>query len=133
MFVLCGDGELQEGQNWEAMMAMAKWNPDNMTMIVDYNQVQLDGTLEEIMPLGDLNAKISSFGIQTYTCDGHNTGDIMAAMEKARAHSGPSAIIAKTIKGKGVSFMEGQSSWHGKPVDDDSFSKALAELEAELR
>lgn len=133
VFVLCGDGELQEGQNWEAMMAMAKWNPDNMTMIVDYNQVQLDGTLEEIMPLGDLNAKISSFGIQTYTCDGHNTGDIMAAMEKARAHSGPSAIIAKTIKGKGVSFMEGQSSWHGKPVDDDSFSKALAELEAELR
>ena len=129
VFVLCGDGELQEGQNWEAMTAAAKWRLDNLVMIVDRNHVQLDGTEYEVMPLGDLEAKTGAFGWRAVPCDGHDVGSLMDAFEEAIAHDGPAAIIAETVKGKGVSFMEGEALWHGKPIGEDEFRQAVKELE----
>ncbi|MHC4714048.1 MAG: transketolase [Planctomycetota bacterium] len=131
--VLCGDGELNEGQNWEAMMSAAKWGLSNLTMIVDRNHVQLDGTEAEIMPMGDLAAKIENFGLKTLVCDGHDCGGLIDAFEMRKAVRGPAAIVAETVKGKGVSFMEGRAVWHGKPVGDEEFERALAELEGALR
>lgn len=133
VYVLCGDGELQEGQNWEALMAAAKWNLDNLTVIIDRNRVQLDGTEQEVMPMGDLTAKISSFGFQTLQCDGHDTHALLETFEKAKKVAGPVAVIADTVKGKGVSFMEGKSIWHGKPINDTEFSEAIRELEEGLQ
>lgn len=130
VFVLCGDGELQEGQNWEAFMSMAKWPLDNLIVTIDYNQVQLDGTLAEIMPLGDLKAKLESFGLLVVECEGHDPASLIKAYDQVLSHDGPSAVIAQTVKGKGVSFMEGQSAWHGKPIEEHEFRSALAELEA---
>ncbi len=128
-FVLCGDGELDEGQNWEACMAIAKWQPRNLTIIVDNNHVQLDGPVNEIMPLGDLTAKFASFGLAVITCSGHCVASLLEAFAQAAAHQGTAVIIAETVKGKGVSFMEGNAAWHGKPINDDEFAAALAELQ----
>lgn len=133
VFVLCGDGEMDEGQIWEAFMAIAKWKPSSLTVIIDLNHVQLDGPVDEVMPLGDLKAKIVSFGLYTLSCNGHDVAALLDALEKAEVHNGPTAIVAETVKGKGVSFMEGQAAWHGKPIDDDEFEKALSELEAGLK
>ena len=128
-YVLTGCGELDEGQNWEAFMSAAKFGIDNMTVIVDYNRVQLDGTNDEIMPLGDLPGKIQSFGWNVVMCNGHDMRSILQALEQSRVCKGkPTAIIAHTIKGKGVSCMEGKSDWHGKTVDDKTYKLALAEL-----
>jgi len=132
VYVLCGDGELNEGQNWEAMMSAAKWGLSNLTMIVDRNHVQLDGAEAEIMPMGDLAAKIEAFGLETFECDGHDCASLIETLEMRKAVRGPAAIIAETVKGKGVSFMEGQAAWHGKPVGDEDFKAALAELEGAL-
>jgi transketolase len=128
VFVLCGDGELQEGQNWEALMAMAKWKLDNLTVIVDRNHVQLDGTDEEIMPLGDLAGKLTSFGLEVETCPGHNTRELLAAFGRLDVSGRPAALIAETVKGKGVSFMEGQNSWHGKTIEKEEYEQAVKEL-----
>jgi len=128
-YVLCGDGELNEGQNWEAFMSISKWNPQSLTIIVDRNHVQLDGTEEEVMPLGNLKDKIESFGLKTLGCNGHETISILKTLEEAEVYPGPVCIIAETIKGKGVSFMEGQAEWHGKPINDEDFAAALEELE----
>ena len=132
VFVLCGDGELQEGQNWEAFMSLAKWKPDNFIATIDYNQVQLDGTLKQIMPMGDLKAKLESFGLPVFTCNGHDPAELIAAYDEALGLEGPAVLVANTVKGKGVSFMEGQSAWHGKPIEDHEFEQALSELEAAL-
>ncbi len=132
-YVLCGDGELNEGQNWEAFMSMAKWQPRHLTLIVDNNHVQLDGTENEIMPMGDLDAKLRAFGLKTIGCDGHSVAALLEAFEEAEAHEGTAAIVAETVKGKGVSFMEGQSAWHGKPISDEEFERALEELERGLK
>ncbi|MGE5604343.1 MAG: transketolase [Bacteroidota bacterium] len=131
-FVLCGDGELQEGQNWEALMAAAKWNLANLTVIIDRNHVQLDGKEADIMPLGDLTAKIKAFGMNTLTCDGHNVESLITAFESALGSGEPSVIIAETVKGKGVSFMENQSAWHGKQISDADYDLAIRELEEGL-
>lgn len=131
VYVLCGDGELQEGQNWEALMATAKWRPRNLTVIIDRNHVQLDGTDEEVMPLGDLHGKLLAFGLNTFGCDGHNVDGLVNTLARAKA-AGPSVVIAETIKGKGVSFMEGQSAWHGKPINSEEFERAMHELEVGL-
>lgn len=133
VYVLCGDGELQEGQNWEAMMSAAKWKLNNLTVIVDRNHVQLDGTLEEIMPMDDLRAKLEAFGMHTISCDGHNVKSLSAAFAATREANGPAAIIAETIKGKGVSFMEGQSAWHGKPINQEEYVQAIKELREGLQ
>jgi transketolase len=144
VYVLVGDGELQEGQNWEALMAASKYGLDNFTIIVDRNGVQLDGPVDRIMPLGDLDAKLRAFGCDVYACDGHDCGALLDAFRKAGASADlgraattaagqpgrPKAIIAHTVKGKGVSFMEGQAAWHGKPLLADDYQRAKGELAA---
>lgn len=128
--VLMGDGEMQEGIVWEAAMSAAKFAADNLLLIVDNNGVQLDGTLAEIMPMGDIAAKWRSFGWHVLHIDGHRVEMIDAAVDEAQTVKGkPTVIIADTIKGKGVSFMEGQSAWHGKPISQEEFEHAMQELE----
>ncbi len=131
VFVLCGDGELEEGQNWEAMMAAAKWQLSNLVIIIDRNHVQLDGTESEVMPLGRLEDKLAAFGLRPLSCDGHSVPALLAALEKAIEYPGPSAVVAETVKGKGVSFMEGQAAWHGKLINDQDYLQAIAELKEE--
>ena len=128
-YVLIGDGESQEGIIWEAAMSAAKFKVDNLIVILDDNGVQLDGTTEEIMPMGDIAAKWKSFGWHVMTINGHNIEEISDAIDKAKEAKGiPSIIIAKTVKGKGVSFMEGKNIWHGKPIGDEEYNQAMAEL-----
>ena len=128
-YVLMGDGELQEGIVWEAAMSASKFKVDNLTVIVDNNGVQLDGTVDEIMPMGDIAAKWQAFGWHVISIDGHQVDEISEAVDLAKTvHGKPSVIIAKTVKGKGVSFMEGQSAWHGKPISNDEYVSAMKEL-----
>jgi len=128
-YVLLGDGELQEGQIWEAAMAAAKYKLDHLIAIVDNNGVQLDGTLEEIMPLGDIGRKFAAFGWNVLSADGHDIRALDSAVDQAKAAKGqPTVIVARTVKGKGVSFMEGKSTWHGKAIEDKDFAIAMAEL-----
>lgn len=128
-YVLLGDGELQEGQVWEAAIAAAKYKLDRLIAIVDRNGVQLDGTVEDIMPLSDVTAKWRAFGWNVLEADGHDVADLSRAIDAARSAAGrPTVIIARTVKGKGVSFMEGRHEWHGKPLNDADFGRATAEL-----
>ena len=128
-YVLLGDGEIQEGGIWEAAMSAVKFKADHLVAILDHNHVQLDGTNDEIMPMGDLKAKWEAFGWKVYTCSGHDLAALSDAMDAARAYTGgPAIIIAETVKGKGVSFMEGKSGWHGKAIGDADFENAMAEL-----
>ena len=127
--VLMGDGELQEGIVWEAAMSASKFAADNLLAIVDNNGVQLDGTVEEIMPMGDIPSKWRSFGWNVIEIDGHCVSAIADAIDLAATVKGrPTVIIAKTVKGKGVSFMEGKSAWHGKPISKDEYVNAMKEL-----
>ncbi len=132
VYVLCGDGELQEGQNWEAMMAAARWKLDNLTIVIDRNDVQLDGPVHEIMPIEDLEAKLNAFGMKTLLCDGHSCAELIETFETALGQNTTTAIIARTVKGKGVSFMEGESAWHGKPIGDEDHETAIKELREQL-
>jgi transketolase len=128
-YVLMGDGELQEGIVWEAAMAASKFKLDNLIAIVDNNGVQLDGTVEEIMPLGSLKDKWSSFGWQVIETDGHDINAFSQAVDNAKELKGkPIVILAKTVKGKGISFMEGKNTWHGKPISSEEYANALKEL-----
>lgn len=130
-YVLLGDGEIQEGIVWEAAMSGSKFKTDKLIAILDYNGVQLDGTLQEIMPMGDIASKWSSFGWKVITVNGHNIAAISDAIDEAKLHNGsPTIIIAETIKGKGVSFMEGKNQWHGKPITQNEYQMALKELNA---
>lgn len=129
VYVLIGDGETQEGIIWEAAMAASKYKLDNLIAILDHNKVQLDGTIDEIMPLGNINAKWESFGWKVIETNGHNIRDISSALEEAkRVKVKPTIIVAETVKGKGISFMEGKNIWHGKPIDDEHFNIAMKEL-----
>lgn len=128
-YVLMGDGEIQEGAVWEAALSASKFKADHTIGILDNNGVQLDGTLEEIMPMGDLKAKWESFGWNVIPCDGHDVEDFCRAVEEAKKCEGkPSLILAKTVKGKGISFMEGKNTWHGKAINDEEYAKAKEEL-----
>jgi transketolase len=131
VFALLGDGEIQEGVVWEAAMAAVKFKLDNLVAILDNNGVQLDGTTDEIMPMGDIAAKWAAFGWNVLTADGHNVEDVQAKLTEAKAlkNGKPVVILAKTVKGKGVSFMEGKSAWHGKPISNDDLAAAIKELE----
>ena len=132
-YAVLGDGELDEGAVWEAAMSAPKYKLANLTAIVDRNHVQLDGTTDEVMPLGDLASKWRSFGWNVIECDGHDLFALDNALDAAESYTaGPSVIIADTVKGKGVSFMENQAGWHGKAIDDESFRKAMAELGGEV-
>jgi len=129
VYAVLGDGELNEGCVWEAAMSAPKFELDNLCVIVDYNKVQLDGTTDQVMPLGDLPAKWRAFGWNVIECDGHSIEALTEALDKAETVKGvPTAIIANTVKGKGVSFMEGQAGWHGKAIPDADLETALAEL-----
>jgi len=134
VYVLLGCGETQEGQIWEAAMAAAHYGISSLTAIMDFNKVQLDGTNEEIMSLGEVNDKWRAFGWETIEADGHDLKSVLDALDKAAAiKDKPAIIIAHTVKGKGVSFMEGKSEWHGKPISDQETEAALAELSEEGR
>lgn len=126
--VYLGDGELQEGSCWEAFMQIAHRKLDNIIAIVDRNRLQIDGCTEDVTALGDVSAKIREFGWETLEIDGHNIEEIYNALETAKKSDKPFAIIAKTIKGKGVSFMENQAGWHGKAPNDEQLVQALEEL-----
>ena len=129
IYVILGDGEIQEGSIWESAMAASKFNADHLIAILDNNGVQLDGTLEEIMPMGDIKAKWEAFGWNVIPCDGHDVSSISDAVDKAKENKGkPTLILAKTVKGKGISFMEGKNTWHGKVISDEDYKNAKAEL-----
>lgn len=130
VYVLTGDGELQEGLCWEALMAAAHYKLDNLTVLVDHNGLQLDGTVDEVMSLGDLSAKLAAFGCAVQTVDGHNYDELLSAMEHHEAGK-PLCIICNTIKGKGVSYMEDQLDWHGKAPSGEQLAQALKELGGE--
>jgi transketolase len=128
-YVLLGDGELQEGQVWEAAMAAAKFRLHRLIAIVDSNGVQLDGKVNEIMPLGNIAEKFAAFGWNVLEVDGHDIRGIDLAIDQAKTNlQGPTVLVASTVKGKGVSFMEGKSEWHGKPIADELYAQAMAEL-----
>ena len=127
--VYVGDGELQEGSCWEAFMQACHRNLNNLIVIVDRNKLQIDGCTEDVMSLGNVNSKIKSFGFETCEINGHDYNEIYTAIESAKKSERPFAIIANTIKGKGVSFMENQAGWHGKAPNDEQLSDALEELQ----
>ena len=132
VYAILGDGETNEGAVWEAAMSAPKFKLSNLIAIVDHNGVQLDGTTDEIMPLRDMSAKWHSFGWNVIECNGHDIKELNAAIDACvKINDGPSVIIARTVKGKGVSFMEGKAAWHGKPLSDDDLAKAIAELGGE--
>jgi transketolase len=128
-YVLIGDGESQGGIIWEAAMSAAKFKLSNLTVILDYNDVQLDGFVHDVMPLEPIADKWTSFGWNVIPCDGHDTVAIINALWDAAARKDrPSIVVAKTVKGRGVSFMENSSSWHGNVPSDGELSQALREL-----
>lgn len=129
IYVVLGDGEIQEGAVWEAALAGAKFKTTHCIAILDHNGIQLDGTNEEIMPMGNIGAKWEAFGWNVIGCDGHNIMAIKNAVESAKDETvRPSIIICETIKGKGISFMEGKNTWHGKAISDEEYRQAKAEL-----
>jgi transketolase len=128
-YALVGDGESQEGQVWEAIMFAAHYKLDNLCMIIDSNGLQIDGRVEDVMNVMPYEPKLEAFGWNVITVDGHNIEEILGAFEAAKAVKGkPTAIIAKTVKGKGVSFMENQASWHGKAPNEEQYNTAVSEL-----
>lgn len=129
VYVVLGDGELNEGTVWEAAMAAAKFHPQNLYAIVDLNGVQLDGPTETVMPNGDVGKKFKAFGWYVLDVDGHDAAALYDALQTAKTVTDkPVVLLAHTVKGKGVSFMEGQSAWHGKAIDDAHYAEALREL-----
>ena len=131
VYALLGDGEIQEGEVWEAAMAAAHYRLDNLVAIIDYNGLQIDGEVSRIMSPLPIAPKFEAFGWQVQQIDGHDFYQIMQALEQARNHKGrPSAVVARTVKGKGVSFMENVVDWHGKAPSAEQVEKALAELTA---
>ncbi len=132
VYCLLGDGEIEEGQIWEAAMTSSKYNLDNLCAILDYNGLQIDGKVEEVKGLDNIEGKWKSFGFNTIVVDGHNIEQLIDAFETAKMTKGkPSIIIAKTIKGKGVSFMENKAEWHGKAPKEEEYKLAMEELEAD--
>ena len=135
-YVISGEGCLNEGQTWEAMMSGAKFKSERFVLMIDYNKVQLDGTEEQIMPLGPLSEKLSSFGwhVAPRAYDGHDTQEILDSFTwMDSSDEWPKAVIYNTTKGKGVSFTEGKNTWHGAVIDDSSYAKGIEELVADLK
>ena len=133
VYALLGDGEIQEGQVWEAMMFACHYDLDNLCVIIDNNGLQIDGPVDQVMSPYPIPEKLRAFGAKVVEIDGHDFDQIEAAFEKARATKGaPTAIVMKTVKGKGVSYMEGQAGWHGKAPNDEEHETAMRELKAQL-
>ena len=133
VYTLLGDGEIQEGQVWEAMMFAAHYNLDNFCAIIDNNGLQIDGAVADVMNPHPIDEKLKAFGFEVAVVDGHDFEQLEAAFAQAKATKGkPFAIIMKTVKGKGVSFMENNAGWHGKAPNDEEYAQAMAELKARL-
>ena len=133
-YAICGDGEIEEGQIWEAVMAAAKWKLDNLCAFIDVNGLQIDGNTADVMPSEPLDQKLEAFNWHVVKIDGHNIDQILSALAEARSCKGmPTAILMKTVKGKGVSYMENNAGWHGKAPNADEFAIARAELEAKIK
>ena len=129
VYCICGDGEIQEGQIWEAAMTASHYKLDNLCLIIDNNNLQIDGKVNEVMSVYPIDEKFKSFGFETINVDGHNIQELISAFEQAKKVKGkPTAIIANTIKGKGVSFMENEASWHGKAPNEEQYKQAMKEL-----
>ena len=133
VYTLLGDGEIQEGQVWEACMFASHYDLDNLCVIIDNNGLQIDGDVAKVMSPYPIDAKLEAFGFDVQNIDGHDFDQIEAALNHAKTVKGkPSAIILKSVKGKGVSFMENQAGWHGVAPNDAQYEQAMAELNAKL-
>jgi len=133
VYTLLGDGEIQEGQVWEACMAAAHYKLDNLCIIVDNNGLQIDGNIADVMSPYPIVDKLKAFGFHTVAIDGHDFDQIEAALNEAKTVKGkPTAIVMKTVKGKDVSFMENNAGWHGKAPNDAEYAQAMSELKALL-
>ena len=133
VYTLLGDGEIQEGQVWEACMLASHYKLDNLCVIVDNNGLQIDGPVAKVMSPYPIDEKLKAFGFHVEVIDGHDYNQIEAALNTAKTVKGqPTAIVMKTLKGKGVSYMEGQASWHGKAPNDEEYAIAMNELKAAL-
>lgn len=129
VYVILGDGELQEGIVWEAAMAAVHYQLDNLVAIVDHNKLQIDGENDKVMKVTPIDEKFEAFGWNVITIDGHDISAIKGALSEARQCKGkPTVIVAETVKGKGVSFMENQAGWHGKAPNDEQMKQAIKEL-----
>lgn len=129
VYCLLGDGEIEEGQIWEAAMSSSKYKLDNLCAILDYNNLQIDGSIEEVKGLDNIEGKFRSFGFNTIIVDGHNIEQLINAFNSAKiTKEKPTIIIAKTIKGKGISFMENKTQWHGKAPSEEEYNLAMEEL-----
>lgn len=129
VYCILGDGEIEEGQIWEAAMAANKYKLDNLCVIVDNNNLQIDGTIQEVIGLSNIKDKFESFGFNVLQIDGHDISQIKKAFIDAKSQKDkPTCIIAKTIKGKGISFMENQVDWHGKAPNKEQYEQAMQEL-----
>ena len=133
VYTLLGDGEIQEGQVWEACMLAAHYSLDNLCVIVDNNGLQIDGDIAKVMSPYPIVDKLQSFGFHVMTIDAHDFDQIEAALSEAKTIKGqPSAVVMKSVKGKGVSYMENNAGWHGKAPNDAEYEQAVAELKAQL-
>lgn len=133
VYTLLGDGEIQEGQVWEAMMFAHHYKLDNLCVIVDNNGLQIDGKVDDVMSPYPIADKLRAFGFAVSEIDGHDFDQIESALEQAKTTKGvPFAVVMKTVKGKGVSYMENQAGWHGKAPNDEEYETAMAELRAQL-
>jgi transketolase len=132
VYVLLGDGELDEGQNWEALMFGSHQQLVNLAPIIDRNRLQLDGTTEDIVGLEPLSDKLRAFGWQVLECDGHDLASIIAALEAINQADRPTVLIAHTVKGKGVSYMENSLAWHGQAPNRSQYDQAMCELGGDI-
>ena len=133
VYALMGDGEIEEGEIWEAAMAIHKYKLDNLCGIVDVNGLQIDGATADVMPSEPLDAKFAAFGWHVIKADGHDFDSLRAALAEARETKGaPSVILMRTVKGKGVSFMENNAGWHGKAPNAEQYEQAKAELSSAI-
>ena len=134
VYCVLGDGEMQEGEVWEALMSAAHYGLSNLTVLLDNNNLQIDGAVDKVMSIYPVKEKVDAFGWSVFTADGHDVADICRALDEARQDTQrPSFIICRTVKGKGVSFMENQAGWHGAAINDEQYETAMSELRANGR
>lgn len=129
VYCILGDGEIEEGQIWEAAMTASHYKLDNLCVIVDNNNLQIDGKIEDVLSPYPIDKKFESFGFEVFKCDGHSINELISTLDKAKEiKDKPSVIIAKTVKGKGISYMEDKAEWHGKAPNEEEYNKAINEL-----
>ena len=134
VYTILGDGEIEEGQVWEAAMSAVQYKLDNLCIIIDNNNLQIDGTIEDVMNSNPIDEKFKSFGFEVIKIDGNNVEEIIKALKQAKkAKDRPTCIVAKTIKGKGVSFMENKVEWHGKAPNEEQYNQAMMLLGTEKK